>query len=152
MPSVFDSAPSTPGRRLVWILLGVAAALNLAAALALALGEPVRASDLFTIYGWCRSWLLGGANLYAGSEASTDYPPNAIVMLSPLVLLPWRWAVPVWTAVALVLTPLLPYVVVRCHSRHEFRFAAPMLLFFCWSSSRTLLQFSLMSMTLMFAS
>ena len=138
---------------LAWALVAVAAGLNLAVGVALALGQPARASDLSIMYDWCRIWLLDGHRLYAGPDASTDYPPNAIVMLSPLALLSWRWVVPVWTAVALALTPLLPYLVVRCTShRRLFAAAVPMLLFFCWGSVRTLLQFSLLSMTLMFAS
>ena len=143
-----------PVPTLVWALVAAAAGLNLAVGVALALRQPARASDLLEMYDWCRTWLLGQHQLYAGPDASTDYPPNAIVMLSPLALVPWRWVVPIWTAVALALTPLLPYLVVRCTSHRRLFTAAaiPMLLFFCWAGARTLLQFTLLSMTLMFAS
>ena len=142
-----------PVRTLAWVLVAVAAALNLAVGFALALRQPARASDLLEMYDWCRTWLLRH-QLYTGPYAVTDYPPNAIVMLSPLALLPWRWVVPIWTAAALALTPLLPYVVVRCasHKRLFTAAAMPTLLFLCWGSVRTLLQFSLLSMTLLFAS
>jgi len=113
-----------PVPTLVWALVAAAAGLNLAVGVVLALRQPARASDLFEMYDWCRTWLLGQHQLYAGPDASTDYPPNAIVMLSPLALVPWRWVVPIWTAVALALTPLLPYLVVRCTSHRRLFTAA----------------------------
>ena len=79
-----------PVPTLAWAVVAVAAGLNLAVGVALALRQPARASDLLEIYDWCRSWLFGRHDLYAGPYAVTDYPPNAIVMLSPLALLPQR--------------------------------------------------------------
>ncbi len=139
------------------MLLAVAAAINMSAGVTLALRDPRRASDLWTMVEWCRDWLLGGRSLYAGADAFTDYPPNAIVWLSPLALIPERWVVPVWTAVALALTPVLPWLVLRCASpagigngwyRRAEALIAPTLLYLCWAAPRTLLQFSLLSMTL----
>jgi hypothetical protein len=127
----------------------VAACVNLVAGVTLALRDPGRASDLRVVHDWCRAWLLGGQSLYTGPEASTDYPPNAIVMLSPLALLPRHWLVPLWTAAAVALTPVLPWLVLRCAKRGDrSALAVPMLLFLCWAATRTLLQFSLLSMIL----
>jgi Glycosyltransferase family 87 len=143
------------------LLLAVAAAVNIGAGVAIALSDPRRASDLWTVVEWCRDWLLRGRSLYAGADAFTDYPPNAVVWLSPLALVPERWVVPLWTAVALALTPVLPWLVMRCASpavaedgvafasyRHSESLIAPTLLYLCWAAPRTLLQFSLLSMTL----
>ena len=131
------------------VLLAVAACVNVAAGVTLALRDPRRASDLWVMYDWCRAWLISGRSLYTGPDASADYPPNAIVMLSPLALVPQRWLVPLWTAGAVALTPVLPWLVMRCASRRDrAALAVPVLLFLCWAAPRTLLQFSLLSMTL----
>ena len=152
------TAPSRSQVPRAWLaLLAVAAAINMGAAVVLALRDPRRASDLWTMVEWCRDWLLGGRSLYAGADAFTDYPPNAIVLLSPLALIPERLVVPVWTAFALALTPVLPWFVLRCASpagigndwyRRNEALIAPTLLYLCWAAPRTLLQFSLLSMTL----
>jgi hypothetical protein len=141
-------------------LLTVAAVVNIGAGVTLALRDPRRASDLWTMVEWCRDWLLHGRPLYAGADAITDYPPNAIVLLSPLAMLPVRWIVPLWTAFALALTPILPWLVMRCafpagatdhvsNPRDPLEgLVLPTLLYLCWAAPRTLLQFSLLSMTL----
>jgi hypothetical protein len=135
--------------RFGFVLLVVAACVNLGAGVTLALRDPGRASDLWAMYDWCRAWLLGAESLYTGPDASTDYPPNAIVMLAPLAFVPQSWLVPLWTAGAVALTPVLPWLVLRSASRGDrATLAVPMLLFFCWAATRTLLQFSLLSMTL----
>ena len=121
------------------------------AGVALALRDPRRATDLWTMVEWCRLWLIEGRSLYAGADAFTDYPPNAVVLLSPLALLPQRWVVPMWTAGALLLTPVLPWLVMRCAApaqRGLLALTVPTLLYLCWAAPRTLLQFSLLSMTL----
>lgn len=101
---------------------------------------------------WCRAWLIDGASLYGAADATTDYPPNAIVLLSPLALVPSRWLVPLWTAGAVALAPVLPWLVLRCGSRAApAMLAVPALLYLCWAAPRTLLQFSVLSLTLAFA-
>src|SRR5258705_6028698 len=140
-----------------WGVIGLAAAacVNLAAGATIALRDPARASDLRMMYGWCRAWLIDGQSLYAGPEAVVDYPPNAIVLLSPLALVPARWLVPLWTAGALALAPVLPWLVLRCAARRgqpALAAAVSALLYLCWAAPRTLLQFSLASLTLAFAS
>ena len=134
-----------------WLLVS-AASVNLAAGAVIARRDPARAGDLWTIYDWCRAW-LSGARLYTMAEAATDYPPNAIVLLSPLAQVPRAWLVPLWTAGSLILAPVLAWCVIRCAARGDRgALAVPVLLFLCWTSARTLLQFSALSMTLAFAS
>jgi len=133
-------------------LLTLYAATNIAVGIGLALTQPSRAGDLWTIYEWCRAWLLHGQQLYAGPYATTDYPPNAVVLFAPLALLPKQWLVPVWAAVTLSITPLLACVVIRS-VRPRIQLAdalLPMLLFFCWGGVRTLLEFSRLCMMLAF--
>jgi hypothetical protein len=130
----------------------VYAAANIAVGLGLALTQASRADDLWTIYQWCHAWLLHGEQLYAGSGAATDYPPNAIVLFAPLALVPTQWLVPAWAAVTLSITPLLAWVVVRS-IRPRIRLAdalLPALLFFCWGGVRTLLELSRLCMMLAF--
>src|SRR3954464_3047125 len=93
--------------RFACTLLAIAACINIAAGVTLAVRDPHRAADLWTMVDWCRAWLVDGSSLYAGAGASTDYPPNAIVTLSPLAAVPQRYIVPLWILVALTLTPVL---------------------------------------------
>jgi len=74
------------GRTLMfWAAL---AALNLVAG-AVTSSQPNRLYDLEAMMGWGRHWLVAGANIFApGVWGHVDYPPNAIVTLSPLGLLP----------------------------------------------------------------
>ena len=126
------------------------ATANLAVGLVLAFTQPSRADDLWIVYDWCRSWLVHGQQLYAGIEARTDYPPNAIVVLSPLALVPRSWIVPVWALLSLVVTPIYARLaVIAFRSRTQtVSMWLPILLFLCWGGTRTVLEFSRLSMTL----
>ena len=128
-----------------------AACINIAAGVTLALADPRRAADLRVMYEWCRGWLIDGQSLYTAADAATDYPPNAIVLLAPLAFAPARWLVLLWVAGAVALTPVLPWLVVRAAAgpdRGRRDLVVPVLLYLCWAAPRTLLQFSLLSMTL----
>ena len=144
----------TAGERPIARALAVLAGLNLALAVFVIATQPERARDLNTMYDWCRQWLSGRVDLYRLPDAATDYPPNAIVLFSPLALLPARWLVPAWTICSLALALLLPFVVVRT-ARSDRRWrtstAIAVAAFLCWASARTLLQFSVLSMTLAFS-
>jgi hypothetical protein len=133
-------------------LLAVYAAANLAVGVGLVFTQPSRADDVWIMYDWCRAWLLHGQQLYAGVDARTDYPPNAIVFFAPLALVPRQWVVPAWAALTLLLTPLYAYIVIKSTSPAVRGAAAvvPMLLFFCWGGVRTFLEFSRLSLTLAF--
>src|SRR4051812_45059148 len=127
--------------RFACTLLAAAACVNIAAGVTLALRDPHRAADLWTMVDWCRAWLADGSSLYTAADASTDYPPNAILTLSPLALVPHRYIGPLWILVALALTPVLPWIVVRSASgghRRPLQEALPMLLYLCWAAPRTL--------------
>jgi hypothetical protein len=139
-------------RRILLTVLTAYAAANLLVGVWLALAQPARASDLWMISEWCRGWLLNGQELYLDSHATTDYPPNAIVMLAPLALVPKAWLVPLSAAITLTVSPLLAYLVVRstCPRARPAAALVPVLLFLCWGGVRTLLEFSRLSMALAF--
>ena len=120
----------------------------MAIAVALAIRDPSRASDLSLMYDWCRGWIIGAERRYTILHDPVDYPPYALVFLSPLGLLPRRLIVPVWTAVGLVLAATLPFLAIRCATTRARAAVWPALLFWCWTSTRTLLQFTALSLTL----
>ena len=130
--------------------VGLAATVNLTAGAVMAWRDPSRASDLLTLYGWCRAWALAGAALYPDPNGSTDYPPNAIVVLSPLSILSWPIYFVTCLLIGLVATLLLPLLVARCTGRRSV-IVWSTLLFLSWASARTLLQLSTPMMALMFA-
>ena len=138
--------------RLATVAIAVAACLNMAIAVALAIRDPARASDLSLMYDWCRGWIIGAEPRYTVLHDPVDYPPYALVFLSPLGLLPRRLIVPVWTAIGLVLAAALPFLAIRCATTRARVAVLPALLFWCWTSTRTLLQFTALSLTLSLAS
>lgn len=109
---------------------------------------PDRQLDLQRVAHWARLW-LDGVNLYAEPTEYVDYPPHAIVMLSPLGLVTDQALVPLWAAVNLLLAGAAVYLAVRAvRATSPLRvLAVPMLMFLCWGGFRTLLQFSLLALT-----
>jgi len=75
------------------VVLVVLAALNVCGGVLLTLARD-QVADLFLVASWLQIWLSGG-HLY-GPGSITDYPPWAIVTLSPLALVPRDWLVAVW--------------------------------------------------------
>ena len=136
-----------PARRTLvfWASL---AALNLFAG-AVVSSQPHRLFDLETIQRWGRQWLAGGANIYFEPDWAVDYPPNAIVALSPLGLLPLEVAHPLWMMLNVAMAILAPYFAARFFRPHDpFRVVLlPILMFLCWGGIRTLTQFSLAALT-----
>jgi hypothetical protein len=132
-----------------WAALAV---LNLAAGIVMA-GQPSRLTDLQTIMRWGRAWLVDGQNVYQLPDAAVQYPPNGIVLLSPLGLLAMSVALPVWLFLNLGMAFLAPYLAARFFRPHDpFRvILLPMLMFLCWGGMRTLTQFSLAALTLAMA-
>jgi hypothetical protein len=66
------------------VFWGTLAILNLAAG-TIASSLPGRLFDFDLMMAWGRYWLIQGANVYApGPWGNVDYPPNAVVLLSPL--------------------------------------------------------------------
>jgi hypothetical protein len=120
--------------------------LNLLAGLFIA-SLPERQTDLATVATWSRDWLVAGANGYQTGDMP-DYPPHALILLSPLGLLPHTWAVAIWSILNIGLAlgaVILAIRIVRPLSTWS-DMALPMLLFLCWGGFRTLLQFSLVTL------
>jgi hypothetical protein len=151
-----------------WTLMAV---INLAAGVVIS-SWPGRQNDLRTIERWGRAWLVNGSNVYRLDEDLVDYPPHAIVALSPLGVLPATVSVPIWTSLNLALSVLAVYLAVRtARPKAPLTGIAPgasssdagrapgsvfgypdtllaMAMFLCWGGFRTLLQFSLLTLTL----
>jgi hypothetical protein len=128
-----------------WFLLAIA---NMCIGVVLAT-HPDRATDFNTVRQWTREWLLAGRDLYALHQG-TDYPPHAIVVLSPIGLLPERAAAALWATLNLILAIGTPFLAVRFVRPRAGRpeIVDMTLLFLCWSGTKTLLQFSLVTLTL----
>jgi hypothetical protein len=130
------------------VFWGTLAALNLAAG-AVASSQPNRLYDLDTMMAWGRYWLVEGANIFApGVWGNVDYPPNAIVILSPLGLVPLDLAHPIWLLLNVPMALIAPYCAARFFRPHDpFRvIALPILMFLCWGGVRTLAQFTLVAL------
>ena len=141
----------TGGERRARMALALSAAGNIVIALWIIVTQPARAADLHTMYYWCGEWLVRHADLYTVFNASTDYPPNAIVLFAPMAWLPARWLVPSWTMLGLALAALLPLTVARAADDRRVHASLVIVSCLCWAATRTLLQFSALSMTLSFA-
>jgi len=142
-----DVLPIKP-RRAVLIAWALMATLNLSAGIVIA-SWPERQWDLDSMRRWGRQF-VAGSNTYITGQDFPGYPPYAIVALSPLGTLPARWAVPVWAALNLSMALAAPYLAVRAVSPAATLSTAilPILMFLCWGGFRTLLQFSLLALTL----
>ena len=128
---------------------GTLATLNVAAGVVVS-SQTHRLYDLETIMRWGRYWLVEGVNVYEpGVWGTVDYPPNAIVLLSPLGLLPLGAAYPIWMVLNIAMVIIAPYCAARFFRPHDpFRvIALPILLFLCWGGVRTLTQFTLIALT-----
>ncbi len=140
-----------PSRRalIFWASL---AAINVAAGVVVS-SHPYRLTDLESVQAWGRDWLLGGEDIYYPAESAVDYPPNAVVLLSPLGLLPLGAAYPIWMLLNIGLAIYAPYLAARFYRPHDpFRvIVLPMLMFLCWGGVRTLTQFTLVALTLSMA-
>jgi hypothetical protein len=127
----------------VWSIL---AAVNLTAGLVVS-SLPPRQSDLETMRRWTSTWLAGGTDIYDLPDEAPDYPPNAIVILAPLALLPASVTPPVWATMNLVLAPTVAFLAVRTAGPSPAVGAVlPGLMFLCWGGFRTLLQFTLLTL------
>ena len=124
-----------------WFLLVVLAMTNLASGLVV-----FNRLDFQLMHRWTSEWLWHGVNLYAG-ESFTDYPPNAIVTLAPLALLPLVPSAWLWAFFNIALATAAPVVAAKA-VRDDARAADIALLtltFLCWSATRSLLQYSLLT-------
>ena len=93
--TIAGTGDAAPQRRdgAIAVALVVLAVLNVSGGVLLTLARD-QVADLFLVASWLQTWLSGG-HLY-GPGSITDYPPWAIVTLSPLALVPSEWLVAVW--------------------------------------------------------
>jgi hypothetical protein len=123
--------------------------LNLSAGVVVS-SQPHRLYDLDSIREWAWYWLVAGTNIYEpGSWGAVDYPPNAMVLLSPLGLLSLGVAHPVWMLLNVAMAVLAPYCAARFFRPNDplRAVALPILMFLCWGGMRTLTQFTLLALT-----
>jgi hypothetical protein len=125
------------------LALAALAIASVAASLWLSL-QPDRLSDLHLVAEWCAAWLRG-AHLY-GASSNVDYPPWAIVLLSPLGLLNREYAFPaLWITFNVLLLVAVARLLAVRGDRRTF------LLLLMAGAMRTLNQFSLLSFALALA-
>ena len=137
-----------PARRLL-MAWGTLALLNLAAGVVVS-SQTSRLDNLASMMRWGNRWLIEGTNVFEpGRWGTVEYPPNAVVLLSPLGLLPLTVAHPIWLLMNLAMTVLAPYYAARFLRPHDpFRvIALPILMFLCWGGVRSLTQFTLVALT-----
>ena len=72
--------------RLAIVVWGVLAVVSLTVAFVVA-GRPAGSDAFFEVRGWLTLW-RSGVNVYERAGLFVDYPPNALVFLSPLLLFP----------------------------------------------------------------
>ena len=110
-------------------------------------------SDLENMMRWGHAWLVEGRNVYEIDGWAVAYPPNGVVALSPLGLLPLGIAHPIWMLLNIVMAIAAPYCAARFFRPHDSLrvIALPVLMFLCWGGVRTLTQFSLITLVLSMA-
>jgi hypothetical protein len=142
----------TKPRQRVIRLWAAVAILNLGVGLLIAL-QPERASDIATVAAQAGDWILSGQDVYAKNDLVVVYPPHAIVLLSPLAMLPLSVATGLWITANIAFALLSPYFAARCVQPHApFRsILVPILMFASWWGAHTLVQFSLFSLMLSMA-
>jgi hypothetical protein len=142
-------ATSGTSRRAWLALWALMAAINLSAGVMIS-SWPDRQADLDSMRRWGYGWLAEGTNIYKAAGEAPDYPPHAIVVLSPLGLFEAHRVGAAWATFNLALAVLSVYLTVRAfHPRPDSTRASaalPMLMFLCWGGFRTLLQFSLLTL------
>jgi hypothetical protein len=102
---------------------------------------------------WGHAWLIEGRNVYEIEGWAVAYPPNGVVTLSLLGLLPLGVAHPTWMAMNVLMAMLAPYCAARFFRPHDPLkiMALPILMFLCWGGVRTLTQFTLTTLVLSMA-
>ena len=109
-----------------------------------------RDHDITLMHEWTSAWLYGGVELYARGLRFVDYPPQGIVALAPIAVLPLGWSAVLWALLSIGLALVAPGIAARCvredASREEVTTLT--LTFLCWSGTRTVLQFTLLALVL----
>jgi hypothetical protein len=133
----------------LWLLVGIA---NLSAGVWIA-SRPPQSPDVWTVAHWCRDWLLNGVSPYPGSEFRTNYPPYALVLLSPLVSIPERILGLTWALVSAALAVAVGWLGLKATgitARDRQGLVVSIGFFLSWESLRVGLglgQFTLVALT-----
>lgn len=130
-------------------VLVTAAAVNLIAGIALSF-RGGRDGDLFQVARWAGEW-LHGLDPYALAAAGVDYPPWALVLLSPLAWVPNGVLTAVWVAANLGFVAWMVTRLSRWADEPRARRTLLAALLLCAASLRTLNQFSVLSFALAIA-
>lgn len=102
--------------------------------------KPEHSKDLESVYTWVHTWLRQGSNpYYLPDYIVANYPPHAIVALSPLALIPENWVAVIWALLNLAMAPLVGLLAVRALKPGATRRAAllPCAMFLAWAGLRT---------------
>jgi glycosyl transferase family 87 len=128
------------------------AALNLAAGIFIS-SQAHRTSDLENMMRWGHAWLVEGRNVYEIDGWAVAYPPNGVVALSPLGMLPLGVAHPIWMLLNIAMAIVAAYCAARFFRPHDSLriIALPVLMFLSWGGVRTQTQFSLITLVLSMA-
>jgi glycosyl transferase family 87 len=109
-----------------------------------------RDGDLFQVVRWAGEW-VHGLDPYALADAGVDYPPWALVMLSPLAWVPNGVLTAFWIAANLGIVAWMVTRLSRWSDAPRARQTLLAALLLCAASLRTLNQFSVLSFALAIA-
>ena len=139
------TSPSRPLESAGWRILVAIAGFNLIVGLLV-----FRDSDIALMHDWTSAWLHGRVDVYANGLRFVDYPPQGIVALAPMAMLPFGWSAIGWALLSIGLALAAPDIAARCVREDANREEITMLtlMFLCWSGTRTLLQFTLLALVL----
>jgi hypothetical protein len=102
--------------------------------------KPGHSQDLMIVNTWLRTWLWQGINPYylPDTVVLVNYPPHAVVALSPLALLPESWMAAAWALLNLALAPAVGYLALRAPKPAAARREALLLcaMFLAWAGVR----------------
>ena len=127
-------------------MLAALATTNLAAGLWMAL-TPRQASEVGRVADWAGLW-IHGIDPYATTSLAVDYPPWALVVLSPLQGIPAHVQGAVWAVFNLGLVALLTWRLTRVSAESPAHRTNLLLLLASMACLRSLGQFSLLSLAL----
>lgn len=111
--------------------------------------DDERAADFQQILAWAGDWIRG-SSVYRVEGSLTDYPPNALVTVAPLALMPCEQAAASWMVLHVILTAAMGVMTYRMVRGR--RFALPLAaLVLALPPFRTPMQFSVASFVLALA-
>lgn len=119
------------------------AAVNVAIGVAIAF-DPSRSVDFDQVVAWSRMW-IEGRDPYLPADSIVDYPPSALVALSPLALMSKGPALAAWVAINVVLAAVVARMTARPATDRRAGTAVTASLVLLLPPFRTLVQFSLAS-------